>query len=183
MHQELDIMKYWAELARSGGNLANHSMQLMARVVVPVAVGLLLSPPPLARAEGPCIPMAPEAVVTCLGEAFNHRDVKLLDGLFSPDFVYVQGTETIDRATELRSHERMFKSSQVKAITFSAEGISAQPQDDSWLVTVAATTLVVSIEREGKSQEFTVHSDGYRFFVRSAGDSFQIYRWEDPTAP
>lgn len=143
---------------------------------------LLLAAPPT-RAEELCVPASAEAVVTCLAEAFEHRNIEQLDALFTPDFIYAQGEETLDRATQLQSYEKMFKSTQVKNIAFSVEGVASEPKGETWLVTVAATKLVMSVERDGKKQDFTVHSSGYRFFIRPAADTYQIFRWEEPSTP
>jgi hypothetical protein len=151
------------------------------RAALVLLAALPVVTPARALGEESCTPLEAAAVVTCLAEAFNQRDAAALDALLDEEFVYVQGETTLDRATHMQSFEKMFRSPLVKEIAFSAEGVSCEPRGGEWIVTVAATKLVVSIEREGKPQEFTVHGNGYRFFVRAVQGTFRIVRWEDPS--
>ena len=125
----------------------------------------------------------PESVVDCYSSAYAERDIAALQALYADDYVWVDvvppGAQVWDRATALKSAEKMFEHPSEPSANLTLGGsFKVVPEEvaETWRIEGIEMSLVIVFP--GAAEPDTAQSCA-TLYVRQVDDTpgaFQIYR-------
>jgi hypothetical protein len=135
-----------------------------------------------------CAGDGPQVVLTCLTDAYSHRDIDAYRNLISRDFVFQYGEDgpSWGYDDEMQSATVMLTSPKTKAVrmeipdgyrVFRGSGVAP------WIITDVTVLLAVDAEVDGATQHYEVKAEGVRLWVEEVSEPvphYQIVRWFSP---
>ncbi len=150
-----------------------------------ILLGLCLTGSPAAAI---CAGDGPQVVLTCLTDAYSHRDIDAYRNLISRDFVFQYGEDgpSWGYDDEMQSATMMLTSPKTKAVrmeipdgyrVFRGSGVAP------WIITDVTVVLAVDAEVDGATQHYEVKDEGVRLWVEEVSEPvphYRIVRWFSP---
>jgi len=164
--------------------------RIQCRIVFVCLAILLFCPGPAGSTPPLCATEGPQSVLTCIEKAYQARDLKIIEDVLAPDFVFVAGPKmrSKDRAWELMAYGKLLNDTTVTNLSLQITGPRrAVPGDTAgtWILDSLVFATGFDSRRDGEPRRYDVTSSGNRISVRLVAKPephFQIFHWFQPNA-
>jgi hypothetical protein len=134
-------------------------------------------------ASAVCVGDSPEVVLKCYAEAYELRDIEVLEGLLASDYAWVAVTphraEVIDRGTTLKAARGMFTDPRLESVSLTfADGYDVvDGQDpDTWRIEGVLATLSAKLESMTEPHVVTASATYYVRRAPATESGYEVYR-------
>ena len=134
-------------------------------------------------ASAACVGGSPEVVLKCYAEAYELRDIEVLEELLASDYAWVAVTphraQVIDRGTTLKAGRGMFTDPRVESVSLTfGDGydVVAGQDPETWRIVGLLVTLRVKMGSAAEPHAVTANTTYYVRRAPASKSDYEIYR-------